>query len=482
MQRAPCMAEILGSLRPGALGIEPERQAWPSGWSGSGCWNTERLSASLRAFASSVEAADALQGTEIMIERPVLLHQDDDVVDIGQLSACAKRGGLGRNDRSERGQRGRGRGALQETTPRDVDHWILALKITNEIYPGGIILLCLLPNIDVISKYRYNILSAMKAQSDSSSAIMRVCGFNRLALLDIISPASLSHRHEQCHDAGSRPHAIWIMSALDTVVVPIHRAGWPFIAIFAIVALLLASFAPPLGWVGFVATAWCVYFFRDPPRMVPQRAGQVISPADGRVSMIVQAPPPLELDMGTDPLLRISIFLNIFDVHVNRIPIDGVIAKAAYHPGRFLNAALDKASEGNERMAVRLRQGGWGARSPFVQIAGLVARRIVSGDLVEGQTVRAGERYGLIRFGSRVDVYLPADPKPLVVGRADGRSGARRSSPISRAPSRRGSVREFDEDLGLDEDVGSTAAPERASAKDLEAPGVSRSSACCPMR
>jgi phosphatidylserine decarboxylase len=202
------------------------------------------------------------------------------------------------------------------------------------------------------------------------------------------------------------------MSALDTVVVPIHRAGWPFIAIFAVATLLVVSVAPRLGWVGFVATAWCVYFFRDPPRMVPQRPGLVVSPADGRVSMIVQAPPPPELDMGADPMLRVSIFLNIFNVHVNRVPIDGTVAKAAYHPGRFLNAALDKASEENERMAVRLRLGD-GAEIAFVQIAGLVARRIVS-DLVEGQSVRAGERYGLIRFGSRVDIYLPADSRPLV--------------------------------------------------------------------
>lgn len=203
------------------------------------------------------------------------------------------------------------------------------------------------------------------------------------------------------------------MSALDTVVVPIHRAGWPFIAIFFFVALLLASLAPRLGWVGVVATAWCVYFFRDPPRMVPQRAGLVVSPADGRVSMITTAPPPPELDMGSEPMLRISIFLNIFNVHVNRVPIDGVVAKAAYHPGRFLNAALDKASDENERMAVRLRTGD-GMELAFVQIAGLVARRIVCG-LTDGQAVRTGERYGLIRFGSRVDIYLPAATRPAVV-------------------------------------------------------------------
>ncbi|HLG89617.1 MAG TPA: phosphatidylserine decarboxylase [Alphaproteobacteria bacterium] len=203
------------------------------------------------------------------------------------------------------------------------------------------------------------------------------------------------------------------MSALDTVVVPINRAGWPFIALFAVAALLLASLAPRLAWVGIVATAWCIYFFRDPPRVVPQRAGLVVSPADGRVSMITLALPPSELEMGIEPMLRISIFLNIFNVHVNRMPIEGVVTKVAYHPGRFLNAAMDKASEENERMAVRLRAVE-GRELGVVQIAGLVARRIVCG-LVEDQPVRTGERYGLIRFGSRVDVYLPPDAKPLVV-------------------------------------------------------------------
>lgn len=202
------------------------------------------------------------------------------------------------------------------------------------------------------------------------------------------------------------------MSALDTVVVPIHRAGWPFIGAFAVIAVLLAAIWAPLGWLGLIATAWCVYFFRDPPRMVPQRAGLVVSPADGRVSMIVRAPPPPELAMGEAPMLRISIFLNIFNVHVNRVPTDGVVEKAAYHSGKFLNASLDKASEANERMAVRLRLAD-GRALAFVQIAGLVARRIVS-TLADGQAVQTGERYGLIRFGSRVDVYLPADVQPLV--------------------------------------------------------------------
>jgi phosphatidylserine decarboxylase len=203
------------------------------------------------------------------------------------------------------------------------------------------------------------------------------------------------------------------MSALNTVIVPIHRAGWPFIAAFAIVTIILASFSSLLGWVGVILTLWCVYFFRDPPRVTPQRDGLVISPADGRISMIIPAPPPPELNMGDAPMMRISIFLNIFNVHVNRIPADGVVTKAAYHPGKFLSASLDKASDVNERMAVRLEMND-GRELAFVQIAGLIARRIIS-TLKDGQAVRTGERYGLIRFGSRVDIYLPAYAQSLVI-------------------------------------------------------------------
>ena len=204
------------------------------------------------------------------------------------------------------------------------------------------------------------------------------------------------------------------MSALDTVIVPIHRAGWPFIAAFAVVSVILAAIWSPLGWVGLIATAWCVYFFRNPNRMIPDRPGLIVSPADGRVSMITLAPPPPELDMGPAPMLRISIFLNVFNVHVNRAPIGGFVTRAAYHPGKFLNASLDKASELNERMAVRLRLED-GREIAFVQIAGLVARRILW-TIAEGQTVRTGDRYGLIRFGSRVDVYLPPDMKQTATG------------------------------------------------------------------
>ena len=203
------------------------------------------------------------------------------------------------------------------------------------------------------------------------------------------------------------------MSALSTVAHPIHRAGWPFIAGFAVVTAIFFTFSSLLGWVGVVLTLWCIYFFRDPYRTIPLRKGLVVSPADGRVTMIVPAVPPPELDMGPDPLLRISIFLNVFNVHVNRVPIGGRIVKAAYHPGQFLSASLDKASDVNERAAVRLKLDD-GKEIAFVQIAGLVARRIIN-TLKDGQEVRTGERFGLIRFGSRTDIYLPRDAEPLVI-------------------------------------------------------------------
>ncbi len=196
------------------------------------------------------------------------------------------------------------------------------------------------------------------------------------------------------------------------MLVPIHRAGWPFVAIFLVVSLALGYAAEPLFWLGLVATAWCVYFFRDPPRHTPQRAGLVVAPADGRVQWVGPATPPAELGLGDGQLTRISIFLNIFDVHINRIPVDGTVTKLEYHPGKFLNAALDKASEDNERQSALIETAD-GQRLGVVQIAGLVARRIVC-DLKDGQEVRAGERFGLIRFGSRTDVYLPDGTAPLV--------------------------------------------------------------------
>ena len=203
------------------------------------------------------------------------------------------------------------------------------------------------------------------------------------------------------------------MDTLKTVLVPINREGYRFVGIFAVITLLLFLFTWPfLGWIGFVLTLWCVYFFRDPDRHVPTREGLIVSPADGVVQLIERAVPPEELGLGNDPLLRISVFLNVFNVHVNRVPLGGTVVRQVYRPGKFLNAALDKASEENERHAVHLRTDD-GKDIVFVQIAGLVARRILC-HLVDGQEVRTGERFGLIRFGSRTDIYLPEGVEPLV--------------------------------------------------------------------
>jgi len=202
-------------------------------------------------------------------------------------------------------------------------------------------------------------------------------------------------------------------STLEQFLIPLHPEGWRFVAIFALATLVLFWLWAPLGWIGVVLTVWCACFFRDPARVTPAREGLVISPADGIVQMIVQAPPPPELTMGDAPMTRISVFMNVFNVHVNRIPIGGTIVDKAYIPGQFLNAALDKASAFNERNAVRLKMAD-GRDIAFVQIAGLVARRIRC-DLERNDVVRTGERFGLIRFGSRVDVYLPSDVVPLVI-------------------------------------------------------------------
>jgi phosphatidylserine decarboxylase len=168
----------------------------------------------------------------------------------------------------------------------------------------------------------------------------------------------------------------------------------------------------PLGWLGVIATAWCAYFFRDPPRVTPLREGLVIAPADGRVSRVLNAVPPAELGIGDRPVTRISVFMSVFDCHVNRSPVTGRIERIAYKAGLFLNADLDKASEDNERNCFLIRTAS-GARIGVVQIAGLVARRIVP-FVRENTAIGAGERIGMIRFGSRVDVYLPDGGRPLV--------------------------------------------------------------------
>jgi phosphatidylserine decarboxylase len=200
---------------------------------------------------------------------------------------------------------------------------------------------------------------------------------------------------------------------LANFLVPLHRDGWKFVVAFFLVTVLLGELVWSWLWlVGLILTAWCLYFFRDPPRVTPQRAGLVVSPADGLVSQVGSAVPPAELDLGSEPLPRVSVFLSVFDVHVNRVPAEGVIDVVAYHPGKFLSAADDKASDENERTAMAMTLPD-GKRLAFVQIAGLVARRILC-DLKPQQSVRAGERFGLIRFGSRTDVYLPPGSAPLV--------------------------------------------------------------------
>lgn len=200
---------------------------------------------------------------------------------------------------------------------------------------------------------------------------------------------------------------------LKDVLTPIHPDGWKFIAIFAVVALILFWVWQPLGWLGVIATAWCAYFFRDPWRVTPTRAGLVISPADGLIVSIGPAVPPPELEMGPEAMTRIGIFLNVFDVHINRIPVGGKVVKQSYRPGKFVNASLDKASEDNERMALRIATDD-GPHIAVIQIAGLVARRIVC-NVHEGRQVATGERFGLIRFGSRTDIYMPTDWTPLAL-------------------------------------------------------------------
>lgn len=204
-------------------------------------------------------------------------------------------------------------------------------------------------------------------------------------------------------------------SLIDTIAgafVPVHRDGHKFVAIFALATLLLFLLWSPLGWIGALLTCWCAYFFRDPERVTTLRDGLIIAPADGRIAAIEDLVPPAELDLGPERCKRVSIFLSVFDVHINRAPVGGHIVRSVYVPGLFLNAELDKASEDNERRALVFETKS-GARIGCVQIAGLVARRIVT-FLREGDTVSAGQRFGLIRFGSRVDTYLPPGKVPLV--------------------------------------------------------------------
>jgi phosphatidylserine decarboxylase len=202
-----------------------------------------------------------------------------------------------------------------------------------------------------------------------------------------------------------------IVASIRSQLAPIHREGLPFVGMFALASLFLFWLWSPLGWLGTVATLWCVYFFRDPDRVTPIRDGIVVAPADGRVSRITNAIPPKELELGDRPLPRVSIFMSVFDCHVNRSPTTGRIERIAYHAGAFLSADLDKASENNERNSLVMATNK--GRIGVVQIAGLIARRIVC-FVREGATIGTGERIGMIRFGSRVDVYLPDTVRPLV--------------------------------------------------------------------
>ena len=202
-----------------------------------------------------------------------------------------------------------------------------------------------------------------------------------------------------------------VIGSIRGQFVRIHPEGFPFIGIFALASLFLFWVWTPLGWIGVVLTIWCALFFRDPPRVTPTREGLVISPADGRVSQIINAVPPVELNLGEQPMPRVSIFMSVFDCHINRSPVAGRIERIAYKPGTFINADLDKASEDNERNSFVIATGP--TRIGVVQIAGLLARRIVCFSR-EGASVGAGERIGMIRFGSRVDVYLPEGVRPLV--------------------------------------------------------------------
>ncbi len=202
------------------------------------------------------------------------------------------------------------------------------------------------------------------------------------------------------------------MGTVTSIFPPIHTEGVRFILIFAAVSLVLFLIWEPLGWIGVVLTVWCVFFFRDPDRYTPVGDGLVISPADGIVCFAGKALPPPELELEGEEWQRISIFMNVFNCHVNRAPMSGTIVKSDYHPGKFLNASLDKASEDNERHSLAIHTERAGVIG-VVQIAGLVARRIVC-DVDVGDVVKAGERFGIIRFGSRVDVYLKADVPSLV--------------------------------------------------------------------
>ena len=203
-----------------------------------------------------------------------------------------------------------------------------------------------------------------------------------------------------------------VIESILSVMAPPHPAGRPFLLGGAAAMLLGLLFGAWLFWLGLLFTLFCLYFFRDPERTPPARPGAVVAPADGRVVSVSQVAPPAELGLGPEPVWRVAIFLSVLDVHVNRAPADATVTRVAYRHGAFVNASLDKASDGNERNALALRLPD-GRGMAVVQIAGLIARRIVCA-VREGDPVRRGARFGIIRFGSRTDLYLPGGVLPLV--------------------------------------------------------------------
>lgn len=213
-----------------------------------------------------------------------------------------------------------------------------------------------------------------------------------------------------------RPPATGFAHAVElarTVLPPMHPAGRPFVAGALAASLALRRWSRRAGLLGILLSAWVAWFFREPRRVTPQRADVAVAPADGTVAQVVAATPPQELRLDSREWVRISVFLSVFDVHVQRAPVTGEVVRAAYRPGKFLSADLDKASEDNERNSLLLRPTGSQHEVAVVQIAGLVARRIVC-QVSEGDKVSAGQTYGLIRFGSRVDLYVPAGSRVLV--------------------------------------------------------------------
>jgi phosphatidylserine decarboxylase len=206
-----------------------------------------------------------------------------------------------------------------------------------------------------------------------------------------------------------------LFETIRRVLVPIHKEGYPFILIGIVLTVLAGYFSQFFGWIFLILTLWVCYFFRDPERVTPVADGLVVSPADGRVNLISTVLPPSELDLPQEPMTRISVFMNVFDCHVNRVPVTGRIGQIHYTPGLFLNAELDKASEDNERngLVMETMHRGEPLRIGVVQIAGLVARRILC-YAKPGDSLARGQRFGFIRFGSRVDVYVTPDARPLV--------------------------------------------------------------------